>query len=58
MEAEVAAELGLEVAAISCVTNKAAGLGGATLDHAEVLANAKIAVVRMGELLGALIGAS
>lgn len=53
-EAEEAARLGLEVAAISCVTNKAAGLGDAPLDHAEVLANAKLAVGRMGELLGYL----
>lgn len=57
MEAEEAARLGLEVAAVSCITNKAAGLGGATLDHAEVLTNAKLAVVRMGELLGALVNA-
>lgn len=55
MEAEEAERLGLEVAGISCITNKAAGLGGATLDHAEVLANAKLAVVRMGELLGRLV---
>ena len=55
VEAEEAARLGLEVAGISCITNKAAGLGGATLDHAEVLANAKLAVVRMGELLGRLV---
>jgi purine-nucleoside phosphorylase len=55
MEAEEAARLGLEVAAISCVTNKAAGLSDAPLDHAEVLANAKLAVARMGELLGRLI---
>ncbi len=55
MEAEEVARLGLEVAAISCITNKAAGIGGATLDHAEVLVNAKLAVARMGELLGGLI---
>ena len=55
MEAEEAARLGLEVAAISCITNKAAGIGGATLDHAEVLVNAKLAVQRMGELLGQLV---
>lgn len=57
LEAEEAARLGLEVAAISCITNKAAGIGDAALDHAEVLANAKLAVERMGELLGALVGA-
>lgn len=56
MEAEEAARLGLEVAAISCITNKAAGLGDAALDHAEVLVNAKLAVARLGELLGPLIG--
>ncbi len=55
MEAEEAARLGLEVAAISCITNKAAGLGAGTLDHAEVLTNAKLAVERMGEVLGRLV---
>lgn len=55
MEAEEAARLGLEVAAISCITNKAAGLGETTLDHAEVLANAKLAVERLGALLGRLV---
>jgi purine-nucleoside phosphorylase len=56
VEAEEAARLGLEVAGISCVTNKAAGLGGAPLDHAEVLVNATLAVERMGELLRHLVG--
>jgi purine-nucleoside phosphorylase len=55
MEAEEAARLGLEVAGISCITNKAAGLSPATLDHAEVLVNAKLAVQRMGELLRKLV---
>lgn len=58
MEAEEAARLGLDVAAISCITNRAAGLGDTTLDHAEVLVNANLASDRMGELLGALIGLS
>lgn len=57
LEAEAAAELGLEVAAISCVTNKAAGLGAGTLDHAEVLVNAKLAVERLAGLLVALVKA-
>jgi purine-nucleoside phosphorylase len=35
-EAIVASELGLEVAAISCITNKAAGLTPAKLDHLDV----------------------
>ncbi len=57
-EAEEAVRLGMEVAGISCITNKAAGLGGAPLDHTEVLTNAKLAVERMGELLAALIAAA
>ncbi len=55
MEAEDAANRGLEVAGISCITNKAAGLGNTTLDHREVLTNATLAVARMAELLGALV---
>jgi purine-nucleoside phosphorylase len=55
MEVEEAARLGLEVVAISCITNRAAGLGDATLDHAEVLVNAKLAVERMSGLLGRLV---
>ena len=50
-EAECAAGLGLEAAAVSCITNKAAGLGGETLDHAEVLVNAKLAVERLEGIL-------
>jgi purine-nucleoside phosphorylase len=55
LEAEEAVRLGLEVAALSCVTNKAAGLGTAALDHTEVLLNANLTVERMGELLGRLV---
>jgi purine-nucleoside phosphorylase len=54
-EAEAAAELGLEVAAISCITNRAAGLGGESLDHAEVLANAKLGAARLQALLSELV---
>ena len=54
-EAEAAVGLGLEVAAISCITNRAAGLGDGTLAHIEVLANAKLAVHRLGELIGRLL---
>jgi purine-nucleoside phosphorylase len=57
-EAEAAAALGLEVAAVSCITNKAAGLGGAPLDHREVLANAKLAAGRLGLLLASAIRAA
>lgn len=55
MEAEDAVRLGLEVAALSCVTNRAAGLTGAPLDHAEVLVNAQLAVARAGALLAHLV---
>jgi purine-nucleoside phosphorylase len=54
-EAEAAAELGLEVAAISCVTNKAAGLGGETLSHAEVLANARLGVERLKRVVQSVL---
>ncbi len=36
-EVIVARQCGLRVAAVSCITNQAAGLGKATLSHAEVL---------------------
>lgn len=55
LEAETAAALGMEVAGISCVTNKAAGITAATLDHAEVLANAKLAVERLANVIERLI---
>jgi purine-nucleoside phosphorylase len=56
-EAEDAARRGLEVTAISCITNRAAGLGDTPPSHAEVLENALRAVARLGELLGVLVGA-
>ncbi|MBU0520090.1 purine-nucleoside phosphorylase [bacterium] len=37
-EAAEAARLGMEVLGISCITNKAAGLPGSTLDHEDVIA--------------------
>jgi len=39
-EAIVARECGLSVAGLSCITNLAAGRGGSTLSHAEVLETA------------------
>ena len=50
-EAETAAGLGIEVAAISCITNKAAGLTSGILDHREVLANASKPAERISEIL-------
>ena len=55
LEAEASAGLGLDVAAISCITNKSAGLGDETLDHADVLVNAKLAVERLEALLAQLV---
>jgi purine-nucleoside phosphorylase len=55
LEAEAAAAQGLEVAAISCITNKAAGLGAENFDHADVLANAKLAVERLTKLIDDLV---
>jgi purine-nucleoside phosphorylase len=54
-EAETAARLGLEVAAISCITNKAAGLTSGILDHREVLANASKPAERISEILASLV---
>lgn len=50
-EANVGASLGMEVAAISCVANRAAGLSASPLSHAEVLAVVASAARRMTELL-------
>jgi purine-nucleoside phosphorylase len=57
IEAEAAAALGLEVAAVSTITNKAAGLGDGPLSHAEVERTAKLAVGRLGTLVGRLAAA-
>jgi purine-nucleoside phosphorylase len=46
---------GCQVLGISLVTNLAAGMTGAPLDHAEVLAAGQAAATRMGVLLGDLI---
>ena len=54
-EAETAAGLGIEVAAISCITNKAAGLSAGVLDHSEVLANASKPAERISQIVEALL---
>lgn len=51
LEAIAAREAGMEVLGISLVTNAAAGMSGAPLDHEEVLAAGKAAASRMGDLL-------
>jgi purine-nucleoside phosphorylase len=46
---------GMEVLGISLVTNVAAGLAGATLDHQEVIRRGAEAATRVGELIKALV---
>jgi purine-nucleoside phosphorylase len=55
LEAIAAREAGMEVLGISLVTNLAAGISGAPLNHEEVLEAGRAAATRMGELLGAVI---
>lgn len=50
LEARAAASRGLEVAAVSLITNRAAGLGGA-VNHEEVLEVARASGERLGDLL-------
>ena len=54
-EARTAAGLGMEVAALSCITNKAAGLTCGTLDHKDVPANAGRPAERISRLLETLL---
>jgi purine-nucleoside phosphorylase len=55
LEAIAARHLGAEVLAISLVTNAAAGLAPAPLDHEDVLAAAKSSAARVGALLAELL---
>jgi len=55
LEAIAARHLGVEVLAISLVTNLAAGLAPAELDHAEVTAAGQAAAARMGALLAGIV---
>jgi purine-nucleoside phosphorylase len=55
LEAIAARQAGLEVLGISLVTNLAAGISGAPLDHAEVLEAGRSAATRMGGLLGEIV---
>ncbi len=55
LEAIAARQSGMEVLGISLVTNLAAGISGAPLDHAEVLEAGRTAASRMGELLGRVV---
>ncbi len=55
LEAIAAREAGMEVLGISLVTNLAAGITGAPLNHEEVLEAGRSAATRMGELLGGIV---
>lgn len=55
LEAEAAAELGLEVAALSCVTNSAAGFCPGPITHTEVIVNARLAVEHLGKIVQELV---
>ena len=57
LEAIAAREAGLAVLGISLVTNAAAGLAPAPLDHAEVLAVGRSSARRMGLLLAEVVAA-
>ena len=56
LEAIAARAEGLEVLGVSLVTNLAAGLGGAPLDHAEVLAAGAASAEAVGGLLAQVVG--
>lgn len=55
LEAIAAREAGMEVMGLSLVTNQAAGLSGAALDHADVLAAGDAAASGMGDLLSNIV---
>ena len=55
-ETIAARHLGLEVLAMSLVTNLAAGLSGEPLNHDEVLEAGRVAAERMGALLADVVG--
>jgi purine-nucleoside phosphorylase len=55
LECIAARHLGAEVMGLSLVTNLAAGLGGSTLDHAEVVEAGAAAGERVGRLLRAIV---
>ena len=56
LEAIAARAEGMEVLAVSLVTNLAAGMTGAPLDHAEVLEAGAASATRVGDLLAQVVG--
>ena len=55
LEAIAARHAGLDVLGVSLVTNLAAGVAGAPLDHAEVVAAGKAAAERVGAMLAEVV---
>jgi purine-nucleoside phosphorylase len=58
LEAIAARQLGAEVLGLSLVTNPAAGVVAAPIDHADVLARGQAAADDLGRLLAAVVSAS
>jgi purine-nucleoside phosphorylase len=56
-EVQAGADLGLECAAVSCITNRAAGLSGGPLHHEEVLQTAAAQSERLANLLAEFLAA-
>jgi purine-nucleoside phosphorylase len=54
-EIQAGFDQGLECAAISCITNKAAGLSGGPLSHKEVLITAAVQSERLADLIGGFL---
>jgi len=54
-EVQATFALGMECAAVSCITNRAAGLSSSPLNHEEVLATAAAQGERLGQLLEAFL---
>jgi purine-nucleoside phosphorylase len=51
-EIQAGCDLGMECAAVSCITNRAAGLGFGTIHHGEVLTTAATQIPRLAALVG------
>jgi purine-nucleoside phosphorylase len=54
-EVIVARAMGMRVAAVSCITNKAAGLSHDTLSHAEVMETGRAVADRFEALVSAFV---
>ena len=54
-EVQAGFEAGMECAAVSCITNRAAGLSDGPIHHQEVLSNAAAAADKMARLLEAFL---